>query len=132
MDDLGVLEGILRGARPDEDPLDVLHMCFVANNARMRRGKVRASYHVSGRIYYLGLRTVGEILCPIFTPVKPVSYLEGMTEARRQFRGIATDPPLQLDYAETMIELAEQGYLDTLRAAIDARLWARLGRGSIA
>lgn len=130
MDDSGLIERILRGTRaPNERPVDLLHMCLTAASARMA---ARSGRPATASEYYVSLEVVGEILCPIFSPVKPPDYQEAMMAARQQYAGIATNPLLQGAFAEVMMQLAKTGHLESLRRAIDGRIWTQLDGGAVA
>lgn len=132
MDDGDVVQSIIEGTTQHEREIDVLHLCLTAATLTLTRSRDRllGMGPPPALVYYRRLRLVGEILCPIFTPVKPPDYVEGMARARLSYRGIATDPDLQRDYAGTVMALVSDGYLDSLAAAIEARLWERLQSSS--
>lgn len=122
MEDGEVVQLILSGAAPGEDKLDLMQLCLSATIAKLQSSQTP----ISDSAFYEILRSIGEILCPIFTPVKPPDYQENMVEARLSYAGIASDPDLQSAFAAQARELAAQGSLDSVEAAIDAQIWQNL------
>lgn len=127
MDDNDVVARILRGTRPGENSLDVLQMCLIAATAQLA---VEAA-PVSAPRFYFVLGRMGQILCPIFTPVKPKLYVENMREARLAYKGIASSPALQSSFAELSRNLAASGLLRSTRAAVAGELWSRISPSTL-
>jgi hypothetical protein len=74
----------------------------------------------------------GLILCPIFDPVKHRDfdeYAQQMSETRRSYAGIATEPALKMEFGRGVEEGISAGSFDSLEAANGTRLWKILQRG---
>ena len=124
MDDDNLIQRILDGKAPTEAPADILYMCLATTMMRLAgsREPVRAAF------FYKYLANIGEILCPIFTPVKPPDYVEEMVEARLSYTGIAQDAELQAAFSKRMLTLVREGLVNSLERAIEANLGRQLRR----
>jgi hypothetical protein len=68
----------------------------------------------------------GKILCLIFDYAKPHAYVEGMTQARGRYAGIAGSSALRAKFTGAVEHMASLGWLDSLAAAIANDAWSAL------
>lgn len=138
--DEDLLAEIIAGATPEENPADPLHMCLSVVTVEFSLSSERYEFPWSHGVRFMPaarwmaesfthrLRVVGKILCPIFTVVKPKEYVNEMRGVRLQYQGIASDPAIQVEYAEKVKTLLEDGYFRSVEQAIESDMPARLAR----
>ena len=131
MNDLhSVLVEILNGKEYEESPIDLIYLVTTMANGVFAYETLDSAMPENLATQYIDLvKRSGEILCPLFSPVKHPEYIQEMKDARLRLEGISMNLDLQRRYGEALRMMVSEGMLRDVEVAVATNVWRYLPSG---
>ncbi|TGN67882.1 hypothetical protein E4L95_03460 [Paracoccus liaowanqingii] len=126
-----VITNILLGKEDEESPTDLIYLVTTMANGIFAYETPDIALPDNAATQYAELiQRSGEILCPLFSPVKHPEFIREMKDARLRLAGISTNLDLQGAYVEAVHLMVKEGKLHNVDRAVETRVWQYLPRNT--